>query len=314
MAETRVAGYVIEAEIGHGGMAVVYRAHDLKLGRTVALKLLDPALARSDTFRQRFVHEQHVAAAIDHPHIVPVFEAGEWEGTLFIAMRWVPGRDLQAVLNRNGPLDPATAARIILQVASALDAAHAHGLVHRDVKPGNILVAEGIDRDHPEHVYLTDFGITKKALSQTGLTSYGHIVGTHDYMAPEQIKGEPVDHRCDIYSLGCVAFATLTGSPLFRRDSDDALLDAHKEDPPPSLAELREGLPEAADAVLARALAKLPQDRYDSCLDFATDFQAALTAHHAPAPTPQPAPPVPAPPPPSTEPPAWARPVFHRAF
>uniref|UniRef100_UPI001585F279 serine/threonine-protein kinase n=1 Tax=Streptomyces sp. TRM64462 TaxID=2741726 RepID=UPI001585F279 len=263
-----VAAYRIEAEIGRGGMAVVYRARDLRLGRTVALKLLAPELARNDTFRRRFAHESRVAAAIDHPNIVPVFDAGETEGLLYIAMRYVPGQDLRALLDREGPLPVDTAVRIAVQVASALDAAHAHDLVHRDVKPGNVLVAEGTDSDHPEHVYLTDFGLTKKSLSLTGFTSVGQFVGTLDYVAPEQISGRPVDGRCDVYSLGCVVYETLAGAPPFRRDDDLALLWAHQYDPPPPLSGERPGLPGAVDGVLARALAKAPEDRYDTCLRF----------------------------------------------
>ncbi|MFJ3173700.1 serine/threonine-protein kinase [Streptomyces roseus] len=264
----RIAGYLVESEIGRGGMAVVYLARDLRLDRPVALKLLAPELARNDVFRQRFAHESKVAAAIDHPHIVPVFEAGETEGLLYIAMRYVPGQDLRALLDRTGPLPVETAARIAGQVASALDAAHAHDLVHRDVKPGNILVAEGTDSEHPEHVYLTDFGLTKKSLSLTGFTSVGQFVGTLDYVAPEQISGKPVDGRCDVYSLGCVVHETLTGSPPFRRDDDMALLWAHQFDPPPRVSSLRPGLPAAVDGVLAKALAKSPDDRWNSCLEF----------------------------------------------
>lgn len=229
----QIAGYRVESEIGRGGMAVVYRALDLRLDRTVALKLLAPELVRNDTFRKRFTHESRVAAAIDHPHIVPVFEAGEAEGILYIAMRFVAGQDLRALIDRQGPLPVGTAVRIAAQVASALDAAHDHDLVHRDVKPGNILVAAGTDSDHPEHVYLTDFGLTKKSLSLTGFTSVGQFVGTLDYVAPEQISGRPVDGRCDVYSLACVVQETLTGLPPFQRDDDMALLWAHQFDPPP---------------------------------------------------------------------------------
>ncbi|MCM1965825.1 MULTISPECIES: serine/threonine-protein kinase [unclassified Streptomyces] len=264
----RIAGYVVEAEIGRGGMAVVYRAHDVRLDRTVALKLLAPELARNDVFRKRFAHESKVAAAIDHPHIVPVFEAGETDGMLYIAMRYVPGQDLRAMLDRTGPLPVEAAARIAGQVASALDAAHAHDLVHRDVKPGNILVAGGTDSEHPEHVYLTDFGLTKKSLSLTGFTSVGQFVGTLDYVAPEQIAGKPVDGRCDVYSLGCVVYETLAGGPPFERDDDMALLWAHQYDPPPAVSTRREGLPPGVDEVLARALAKAPEDRWGSCLEF----------------------------------------------
>lgn len=271
----RIAEYLLQEEIGRGGMAVVYRAEDLRLGRTVAVKLLAPELARNDTFRQRFVHESRVAAAIDHPHIVPVFEAGETEGMLYIAMRYVQGKDLAALLARDGPLSLETACRISLQVASALDAAHAHDLVHRDVKPGNILIAEGTDSDRPEHAYLTDFGLTKKSLSLTGFTSVGQFVGTLDYVAPEQISGRPVDGRCDVYSLACVVFEMLTGAPPFRREDDMALLWAHQYDPPPVLTTLRPDLPPAVDPVFARSLAKTPDDRYETCRGFVAALRAA---------------------------------------
>ncbi|MDG9717973.1 serine/threonine-protein kinase [Streptomyces sp. DH24] len=273
----QIAAYRIEDEIGRGGMAVVYRARDLRLDRTVALKLLAPELARNDTFRRRFTHESRVAAAIDHPHIVPVFEAGETDGVLYIAMRYVAGSDLRHLLDRQGPLPPATAVRIAAQVASALDAAHAHGLVHRDVKPGNILVSRGTDSDHPEHVYLTDFGLTKKSLSLTGFTTVGQFVGTLDYVAPEQISGRPVDARCDVYGFACVVYETLAGHPPFRRDDDMALLWAHQYDEPPPLTGARPELARQVDAVFARALAKSPGDRHDSCLAFVAALRTALT-------------------------------------
>ncbi len=309
----QIAGYRIEQEIGRGGMAVVYRARDLRLERTVALKLLAPELARNDTFRRRFTHESRAAAAIDHPHIVPVFEAGETDGVLYIAMRYVAGSDLRHVLDREGPLPPATAVRVAAQVASALDAAHEHGLVHRDVKPGNILVARGTDSDHPEHVYLTDFGLTKKSLSLTGFTTVGQFVGTLDYVAPEQISGKPVDARCDVYGFACVVYETLAGHPPFRRDDDMALLWAHQYDAPPPLTEARPDIPAQADPVFAKALAKSPDDRYPSCLDFVAALRAATTGSVAgTAPTPPPGDrqrqgmgeerPKP--------PPRWAEPVF----
>jgi serine/threonine protein kinase len=272
----QVAGYRIEREIGRGGMAVVYRAQDLRLERTVALKLLAPELARNDTFRLRFTHESRAAAAIDHPHIVPVFEAGETDGVLYIAMRYVEGSDLRHLLDRRGPLAPEVALRIAAQVASALDAAHEHGLVHRDVKPGNILVARGTDSDHPEHAYLTDFGLTKKSLSLTGFTSVGQFVGTLDYVAPEQISGRPVDGRCDVYGFGCVVYESLAGRPPFRRDDDMALLWAHQYDQPPPLTEFRPDLAPEADAVFTRALAKSPDERHDSCRAFVTALRTAM--------------------------------------
>lgn len=312
---TKIAGYRVEREIGRGGTAVVYGARDLRLDRPVALKVLAPQWVRNDTFRRRFTHESRVAAALDHPHIVPVFEAGETDGVLYIAMRYVAGLDLRDLLARDGPLSVKTALRIAAQVASALDAAHEHDLVHRDVKPGNILVARGTDSDHPEHVYLTDFGLTKKSLSLTGLTTVGEFVGTLDYVAPEQISGRPVDGRCDLYSLACVVHETLTGRPPFQRDDEMALLWAHQYDQPPALSERRPGTPAAMDGVLARALAKVPEDRYGSCLEFVTALRAtAQDVGHAHPPTqvnhratalPQPADPLP-------DPPRWARPVFGR--
>ncbi|MEV7617947.1 serine/threonine-protein kinase [Streptomyces sp. NPDC089799] len=304
----KFAGYQVESEIGHGGMAVVYRATDLRLDRTVALKLLAPELARNDTFRKRFAHESRVAAAIDHPHIVPVFEAGEADGMLYIAMRYVRGFDLRTLLDRTGPLPLDTATRITGQVASALDAAHDHDLVHRDVKPGNILIAEGTDPDHPEHVYLTDFGLTKKSLSLTGFTSVGEFVGTLDYVAPEQISGKPVDGRCDVYGLGCVVFEALTGAPPFERDDDMALLGAHLYDPPPPVSARRPDLPPALDDVLAKALAKVPEDRWETCLEFAAALRRAGAGHTEAAAEPQPPPATGPGPPPA--PPAWALPVF----
>ncbi|MFC1429217.1 serine/threonine-protein kinase [Streptacidiphilus sp. N1-3] len=320
----RIAGYRLEREIGRGGMAVVYQAEDLRLGRTVAVKLLAPELARNDLFRKRFEYESHVAASIDHPHIVPVFDAGEAEGVLFIAMRYVHGRDLRVLLDREGPLSLQQATRIAAQVASALDAAHAHDLVHRDVKPGNILVAEGTDSDHPEHVYLTDFGLTKKSLSLTGLTTVGQFVGTVDYVAPEQISGRPVDGRCDVYSLGCVVFECLAGGSPFRREDELAMLWAHLHEPPPPLPRHRTSrpglpqlpdLPEALDATLAKALAKTPGERYDSCLAFVAAVRAAGTvgAHSAAAAAvrePTRLVPVLRHPPP---PPPWATPVYATA-
>jgi serine/threonine-protein kinase len=298
----RIAGYRLEHEIGRGGMARVYRAADLRLGRTVAVKILAPELARNDVFRKRFEHESRIAASIDHPHIVPVFEAGEAEGVLYIAMTFVHGRDLRALLDREGPLTVARTVRIAAQVASALDAAHAHDLVHRDVKPGNILVAAGTDSDHPEHIYLTDFGLTKKSLSLTGFTTVGQFVGTLDYVAPEQIAGKPVDGRCDVYGLACVVHEMLTGHPPFRRDDDMALLWAHLNDPPQPMI----GQGEALDAVLVRALAKDPEQRYASCAEFVHALRTAPVT--APVAAPAPTQVVRDPPPPP--PPRWAAAVY----
>jgi serine/threonine protein kinase len=311
---TKVADYRIEREVGRGGMAVVYRARDLRLDRTVALKLLAPELARNDTFRLRFTHESRAAAAIDHPHIVPIYEAGETDGVLYIAMRYVEGSDLRHVLDRSGPLAPSVVVRIAAQVASALDAAHEHGLVHRDVKPGNILVARGTDSDHPEHSYLTDFGLTKKSLSLTGFTTVGQFVGTLDYVAPEQISGRPVDGRCDVYGFACVVYESLAGHPPFRRDDDMALLWAHQYDQPPPLTESRPDLAPQVDPVFTKALAKPPDERHASCLAFVSDLRASLTggpdtSHPATAVDLRQAGPGEEPPP---APPRWADPVFGR--
>ncbi|MER6560436.1 serine/threonine-protein kinase [Streptomyces sp. NPDC001027] len=303
----QVAGYRIEREIGRGGMAVVYRAHDLRLDRTVALKLLAPELARNDVFRKRFTHESRAAAAIDHPHIVPVFEADETDGVLYIAMRYVEGSDLRHLLDRQGPLPLAKAVRIAAQIASALDAAHEHGLVHRDVKPGNILVARGTDTDHPEHAYLTDFGLTKKSLSLTGFTTVGQFVGTLDYVSPEQISGRPVDGRCDVYGFACVVYECLAGRPPFLRDDDMALLWAHQNADPPLLTQTRPDLPAHVDRVFVRALAKSPDDRQDTCGAFVAELRSTGGREH----------PAAHPPtelvdalPSAPEPPLWARPVF----
>ncbi|MEU1403478.1 serine/threonine-protein kinase [Streptomyces sp. NPDC005728] len=316
---TEIAGYRVERELGRGGMAVVYCATDLRLGRTVALKLLAPEYTRNDAFRRRFTQESRVAAAIEHPHIVPVFEAGETDGVLYIAMCYVAGQDLRALLDRAGPLPVPTALRIAAQLASALDTAHQHDLVHRDVKPGNVLVAKGVDSDHPEHVYLTDFGLAKKSLSLTGFTTAGEFVGTLDYVAPERVAGLPVDGRSDLYSLACVVYETLAGTPPFRREDALDLLWAHQYDPPPALSEERQGVPPAADDVLRKALAKSPDDRYGTCVEFVAALRTALDDHSAPrgrTPTlvdhravgiPVAADPEPEPVP---DPPAWAGPVL----
>ncbi|GHI05031.1 serine/threonine protein kinase [Streptomyces cellostaticus] len=302
---TEIAGYRVERELGRGGMAVVYCAKDLRLGRTVALKLLAPEYTRNDAFRRRFTQECRVAAAIEHPHIVPVFEAGETDGILYIAMCYVIGQDLRALLDREGPLPVPAALRIAAQLASALDAAHEHDLVHRDVKPGNVLVAKGVDSDHPEHVYLTDFGLAKKSLSLTGFTTAGEFVGTLDYVAPERVSGRPVDGRSDLYSLACLVYETLAGAPPFRREDELELLWAHQYDPPPALSTERPGIPAAADDVLKKALAKAPDDRHGTCQEFVAALRAAVGDEVPRGRTPTLV--VHGPPP---EPPSWARPFL----
>jgi serine/threonine protein kinase len=272
---SRVAGYRLEEQVGAGGMAVVFRARDERLGRLVALKILAPALAADEAFRQRFIGESRAAAAVDDPHIVPVFEAGEASGVLFIAMRYVPGGDVRALMRRAGVLPPGRAVWILSQVASALDAAHAAGLVHRDVKPANMLVDARAGR--PDHVYLSDFGLSKGTLSTSvGLTGAGRFLGTANYISPEQIEGKPVDGRADEYALACAAFEMLTGVPPFRRDEPMAVMYAQLSEPPPPLTSRRPDLSPAADQVFARALAKAPADRYATCREFADALHAAF--------------------------------------
>lgn len=265
----------MEREIGRGGIGVVYLAKDLRLGRIVALKVLAPELAQNDTFRRRFIHESRMAAAIDHPHIVPIFGAGEANGVLYIAMRYVSGPDLGALLDRDGPLPVTGAMRIAAQVASALDAAHEHGLVHRDVKPGNILLDSNHVGDDPYYAYLMDFGLAKQSLKEVSFTTVGQFVGTLDYVSPEQISGRPVDGRCDLYNLACVVYQALAGSSVFQRDDDMALLWAHQYDPPPDLSERCSGLAPAVDSVMAKALAKDPEHRYGSCREFVAELISA---------------------------------------
>ena len=264
---TEIAGYRIESLIGRGGMAVVYRAEDLRLGRKVALKLLTPQLVDNEQFRQRFIKESRLAASLDHPNIVPIYEAGEAEGQLFIAMRYVIGDDLKGLLAKEGGQLPGDRTlRLFSQIGDALDSAHQAGLVHRDVKPGNILVAGGREHTHHgsgDHVYLTDFGLTKRTSELSGgLTGTGHFLGTVDYVAPEQIQGRPVGPGTDIYALGCVLYECLTGHLPFRRDDDAALLWAHLVEAPPPVTGIRPDLPGAVNDVIARAMAKDPADRY----------------------------------------------------
>jgi serine/threonine protein kinase len=265
----RLAGYQLEHLVGVGGMAAVYRARDERLGRVVALKVL----AGDEALRARFVREARAVAAVDHPHIIPVYAAGEDGGLQYIAMRFVPGDTLQGIVRAAGPLPPRRAASFISAVGSALDAAHAAGLVHRDVKPANILV--DARRGGPEHPYLTDFGIARAMLSTGTLTVSGQFLGTPDYAAPEQINGQPVDGRADQYALGCVAYEVLTGVVPFRRESAWSVLYAHLNEPPPAVPDSA-GLPPAAHRVLAAALAKAPGDRYPSCGDFADALREAL--------------------------------------
>jgi WD40 repeat protein/tRNA A-37 threonylcarbamoyl transferase component Bud32 len=263
-----LAGYRIEALLGRGGTSVVYLAEDARLKRKVALKLLPPTLAEDEAFRERLLRESELAASIDHPNIVPIYEAGETDEQLFIAMRYVEGSDLKERL-ADGPMEPAEAIGVLAQVASALDASHARGLVHRDVKPSNVLLDRGARPDGTDHAYLADFGLTKRVAEQTAMGGDGQLMGTIDYVSPEQIEGEEIDGRADLYSLGCVLYECLAGQPPFRRESDVAVVFAHLREEPPALRELRPDLPEALDAVIARALAKQPEERYSSCRELA---------------------------------------------
>jgi serine/threonine protein kinase/sugar lactone lactonase YvrE len=273
---SQIAGYRLEEQIGQGGMAVVYRAYDPRLDRRVALKILAPGLAQDDAFRRRFIRESRAAAAVDHPNIIPVFEAGESGGVLFIAMRFVLGGDVRRLLDAAGPLPAARVADITSQVASALDAAHARGLVHRDVKPGNILLDQALGSGHQDHVYLSDFGLSKQALAQTALTSQGQFLGTLDYIAPEQVEGHLVDGRADLYALACAAFELLSGAPPFRGGEGLAVVWAKLSEPPPPLTQRRPDLPATVDEVMSRALAKAPADRYAGCGEFAAALRDGL--------------------------------------
>ncbi|MGH2978243.1 MAG: protein kinase domain-containing protein [Solirubrobacterales bacterium] len=277
MIGSKFAGYRIEEVAARGGMGVVYRATQLRLTRTVALKLVTPALARDASFRERFRREWMTAASIDHPNVIPVYEAGEEDGVLYIAMRWVEGTNLRETIDR-GPLEPPRAAHLVAQVASALDAAHQRDLIHRDVKPANILITG------QDHVYLTDFGLTKHASSISGLTRSGQWVGTVDYTAPEQIEGTSVNRQTDVYSLGCVLFEALTGRPPYKRENDLATLWAHVYAPPPSVREVSPEIPVRFEAVVQQAMAKDPAKRYGSAGELGRAAVAAGRDEDAPAP------------------------------
>ena len=264
-----VSGYRVDELIGRGGMGEVYRAWDERLERNVALKILIPRLADDDAFRERLLRESRLAASLDHPNVVPVYDAGEADGRFFLAMRYVEGTDLRAVLRGEGALSPERAIDIAAQVAGALDAAHERGLVHRDVKPSNVLL------DERGHCYLADFGLTQSVSSQ-GQAPDESLLGTLDYVAPEQIRGGDVDGRADVYSLGCLLFECLTGEVPFARPSEVATLYAHLEDEPPRPSERRPELPVDLDGVLGRAMAKDADDRQPSCTALVEAARSAL--------------------------------------
>jgi serine/threonine protein kinase len=278
---TEVGGYRVIRLIGEGGMGAVYEAEELETGRHMALKFLLSELARDEQFRSRFERESRYAASLNHPNIVHVYEVSEADGLLYMVMDYVPGVDLGSKVAQEGPLEPDRAVALLEQVASALDAVHATGLYHRDVKPGNVIVTSGDGEEL--HCYLTDFGLSKNPSQDSRpLTALGFFVGTSDYTAPEQILAKEMDHRVDVYSLGCLLYQCLTGEPPFRRPSEEKVLYAHINDPPPKVTERRPEMPAEIDKVVARALAKDPDERHASCGELVAVIRAAI----APAPMP----------------------------
>jgi Protein kinase domain len=264
------AGYTIESLLGRGGMGAVYLATHQRLGRKVALKVIAPGLADDEDFRARFLRESQLVASLDHPNVIPIYDADQSDGVLYLAMRYVNGPSLRDRIRAEGRLAPEAALRIAEQIGGALDAAHAAGLVHRDVKPANILLAEPGD-----HAYLCDFGLAKRTTS-VGSTETGSFLGSVDYCAPEQIQGHSVDGRTDVYSLGCVLFQCVTGELPYRRESEFAVLHAHLEESPPAASSIAPDIPTSLDSVLARAMAKAPADRFASGSALAQAFGQSL--------------------------------------
>jgi serine/threonine protein kinase len=285
-----LAGHRIDALIGEGGMGVVYRATHLQLRRTVALKVLPPSLATDQDYRRRFEREAAIAASLEHPNVVPIYDAGHVNGILYLSMRFVEGEDLGAVLRREGPLSVERVCAILAPVADALDAVHEAGLVHRDVKPGNVLIARTSRPRGGEQVYLCDFGIAKGATSAANdITSAGQYIGTLQYSSPEQIEGRWLDGRSDQYGLACLVFRALTGQVPYPRPETAGVLYAHLTADPPQPSRHRPDVPVAVDAAVARAAAKHPDRRFASC----AAFIAALRAAESAAPLPRPRPPLP---------------------
>jgi hypothetical protein len=268
------AGYRIESRLGRGGMGILYLALEPGLERRVALKLIAPEAAAEEVFARRFAEESRIAASIEHPNVVPIYAAGEADGVPWIAMRYVPGSDLGRSVAREGRLDPARAVALIAQVGNGLDAIHAAGLIHRDVKPANVLLSGD---PGSEHAYITDFGVARNVATQSGLTQTGRFVGTLDYVAPEQISGQPIDARADVYALGCLLFKLLTGEVPFPREGEAARLYAHLNDPPPAPSLYAPSVSMALDDVVVRAMSKSPEDRYPSAGDLGRAAQAALS-------------------------------------
>jgi serine/threonine protein kinase len=270
------AGYRTRAVLGRGGMSVVYQAENLRLSSIIALKVLAPELAADDVFRARFLEESRIAASLNHPNVIPIYDMGSQDDLLYIAMRYVSGTDLRQIIKKRGRILPAAAVFLLGQAARALDAAHRKGLVHRDVKPGNLLIERGSDEADPDHLYLADFGISKHAMSRSGLTSTGQFLGTIDYVAPEQIRGMSVAGLADQYSLGCVLYECLTGRVPFEKDLDRAIIVAHLEETPTMPTVLRPDLPPEIDEVFGRVLSKRPDERYGSCRAFIDAARVAL--------------------------------------
>ncbi|MDX6586122.1 MAG: hypothetical protein QOI31_595 [Solirubrobacterales bacterium] len=268
------AGHRIEGIAGRGGFGVVYRARHIALDHVVALKLISSARAGEEAFRERFKSESRIAVSIRHPNVVAVHNAGEEDGLLFVTMDFIEGSDLRGLLNREGRLQPEETVDVVRQVASALDAAHAKGLVHRDIKPGNVLIGE---REGTRHVFLTDFGLSKQMDATSGLTASGAFVGTLDYSAPEQIRGQRLDARTDVYALACVTYELLSGeSPFSVHEEQVAKLYAHLQDTPVPLADFTSEVPQELSDVIDRALSKDPDDRHPSAGDFARAAAAAV--------------------------------------
>ena len=273
------ASYRIQGVLGRGGMSVVFRADNMRLGNEVALKVLSAELSENDAFRERFVRESRLAASINHPNIIPIYDAGEEDGLLYIAMRYVAGADLKTLIRQEGPLSLRRTADLISQVARGLSVAHQRGLIHRDIKPANILTERaGADGETVDHAYLADFGLMKHQVSRSGLTDTGQFLGTVDYVAPEQVEGRQTDQRSDVYSLGCVLYECLTGSVPYPRDSDVAVLFAHVQDTVPRITDLRPDLTSAIDEIGARAMAKRPEHRYANATDISRDLTEAVGA------------------------------------
>ncbi len=262
------AGYEVESVVGAGGIGILYRAIQVRLGRPVALKLVEPEVARDPVVRERLRREARAVASLDHPNVVPLYEAGEEDGTVYIVTRWVEGTELGTLIHRDGPLEPGRAARVAAQIAAALEMAHEGGLVHRDVKPSNVILTS------EDHVYLTDFGLAKRAETAPGLTRVDRMLGTVDYVAPEQIEGSEPDARSDVYSLGCVLFEMLTGDPPFADQKGGmAKMWAQVNAEPPSVRDRRPDVPRALEDVIRRAMAKAPEAR-----PTAAAFRAAVLA------------------------------------